>query len=253
MGVRLSVKPSSPQAGAEVLIELRPFWPLQRKNGSCCRLVAADPRGYPFHVQAVSPSGTTFRVRVMRTRRFVWTGVFRFNRAGRWQIRVANFAPEYRGAQIFVGVRKTLPTPPPTGFASLGQPGCDPPSARNSVGRTFPALGEVFGTAVGGQLWALFFHGAWASADTAVLEGVIGKDVKIVFRITGAGRFRVEAVGPDGTARAPVSGPTHHPSSTWTRPGSEWGTQFVFHHPGCWRIHASHGTVAGDVWLLVRS
>jgi hypothetical protein len=228
-------------------VQLRTFTPFLRKDGSCCRLGPADPRGYPFRVQAVSPLGRTSRIRVFRARRGLWKGTVRFDRPGRWQVRVANYASVY----AYVRVRPAVATPPPGGFAFLGRPGCDPPSPRNSLGEAFPAIGEVFGTALGGRLWALFFHGTWASRDSAVIDGVVGKDVKIVFRMTGVGDFSVEAVGPDGTARAPVSGPTHHPSSTWTRPGSEWGTQFVFGQPGCWRIHATHGDVAGDVWLSV--
>jgi hypothetical protein len=253
MGVRLAVKPASPRAGAEALIELRPFWPLERKDGSCCRFVAADPRGYPFRLEAVSPTGRLFRLRVTRTRPFLWRGSFRFDRPGRWQLRVANYAPEYRGARLFVRVRRAVPAPQPAGFGALGQPGCGPPSPRNRAGQTFPARGEVLGTAAGGQLWALFFNGEWASSDSAVLQGVVGKEVKIVFRMTGSGTFDVAATAPDGTRVGPVWGPVFHPSSTWTRPGREWGTSFVFTQPGCWRIQGRDGGATGDVWLVVRS
>jgi hypothetical protein len=253
MGVRLAVKPASPRAGAEALVELRPLLPLQRKDGSCCRFVAADPRGYPFRLEAVSPTGRLFRVRVTRTRPFLWTGSFRFDRPGRWQLRVANYAPDYRAARVFVRVRSSVATPQPAGFGPLGAAGCEPPSARNRAGQRFPALGEVFGTGVGGQLWALFFGGDWASAESAVLAGVVGKEVKIVFRITGSGTFDIAATAPGGTRIAPAWGPVFHPSSTWRRPGREWGTSFVFTQTGCWRIHATHGGVSGDVWLLVES
>jgi hypothetical protein len=250
---RLAVEPARPQAGEEAQIRLRTYTPLVRKDGSCCRLVLSDPRGYPFRVEAVSPRGVVLRVGVSRARPGLWRGVFRFARAGLWQVRVANYAPQYRRARIFVGVRSALPTPPPTRFRPLGQPGCDPPSPRNPAGQTFPARGEVFGTAVGGKLWALFFNGEWSSSASAVLAGVVGKRVKIVFRMTGSGGFEIAAMGPDGTRVNPVWGPVFHPSSTWTRPGLEWGTSFVFSQPGCWRIQAKHGDVTGDVWLLVRS
>jgi hypothetical protein len=252
MGVRLAVKPASPRAGAEAVIELRPFWPLVRKDGSCCRSVAADPRGYPFRLEALSPTGRLSRVRVTRTRPSLWRGRFRFEAAGRWQLRVANYAPDYRRARVFVHVRSTVPTRPAV-FGPPGQPGCEPPSPRNSAGQRFPALGEVFGTAVGGQLWALFFRGEWASPDASVLAGVVGKEVKIVFRMTGFGTFDIAAVAPDGARIGPTWGPVFHPSSTWTRPGREWGTGFVFTKPGCWRIHATHDGVSGDVWLVVES
>src|SRR5918996_2898643 len=251
--VRLAVKPARPHAGEEAEIRLRTYTPFVRKDGSCCRLLPSDPRGYPFRVEAVSPGGVTVRVGVSRAGRGLWRGAFRFGRAGRWQVRVANYAPEYRGARLFARVRPAAPAPRPAGFGALGQAVCGPPSPRNQAGRTFPALGEVFGTAAGGQLWALFFNGEWASRDSAVLAGVVRKEVKIVFRMTGFGTFDVAAIGPDGASVGPAWGPVFHPSSSWTRPGREWGTTFVFTQPGCWRIRARHDGVSGDVWLLVES
>jgi hypothetical protein len=255
--VRLAVTPVSPEAGQRVDVRLRTYTPFVRAGGSCCRLIPADPRGYPFRVQAVSPQGRVIRVRLVRARAGLWRGAFRFSSAGRWQLRVANYGPSYRGApgspRLFVVVRRAAPAPPSAGFGVLGRPGCAPPSPRNRDAQRFPALGEVFGTAVGGQLWALFFRGEWASSDSAVLAGVVGEEVKIVFRITGFGKFAVAATGPDDASVGPVWGPVFHPSSSWTRPGREWGASFVFAQPGCWRIRATHGDVAGDVWVLVKS
>jgi hypothetical protein len=113
----------------------------------------------------------------------------------------------------------------------------------------------VFGTVTGGRLWALFFLPAgssWASPVQASLAGVLGKDVKIVFRF-GAASLQPVATGPDGTRIRPDWGPTAHGSSNWQRPGSEWGVGYTFSEPGCWQIHAGDGTVAGDLWLLVAS
>lgn len=251
--VRLAVKPARPHAGEAAEIRLRTYTPFRRSDGSCCRLVPSDPRGYPFRVEAVSPRGVAVRVRMSRARPGLWGGVFRFGRAGRWQLRVANYAPGYRGARLFVRVRPAMPASQPAGFGALGRPGCGPPSPRNAAGQTFPARGEVLGTAAGGQLWALFFNGEWASSDSAVLEGVVGKEVKIVFRMTGSGTFEIAATAPDGTRVGPVWGPVFHPSSTWTRPGREWGTSFVFTQAGCWRIQGRDGGATGDVWLVVRS
>ena len=251
--VRLAVKPAKPHAGEAAEIRLRTYTPFVRKDGSCCRLVPSDPRGYPFRVEAVSPRGVPVRIGMSRARPGFWRGVFRFARAGRWQVRVVNYAPAYRGARLFVRVGPAAPAPQPAGFGALGRPGCGPPSPRNSSGQTFPARGEVFGTAAGGQLWALFFNGEWASRDSAVLAGVVGEEVKIVFRMTGLGTFDIAATAPGGTRIGPAWGPVFHPSSTWTRPGREWGTSFVFTQTGCWRIHATHGGVSGDVWLLVES
>ena len=256
--VRLAVSPGSPEAGERVAIHLRAYTPFARATGSCCRLLPADPRGYPFRVQAVSPQGEVVRVKVARNRPGLWKGAFRFESAGRWQIRVANYGPSYRGApgarpRLFVVVLPAAPSAAPAGFGALGQDGCAPPSPRNRAGQSFPALGEVFGTAVEGQLWALFFNGEWASRDSSVLAGVVGEQVKIVFRMTGVGTFAIAATGPGEVTVGPAWGPVFHPSSSWTRPGREWGAGFVFTQPGCWRIRAKHGDVVGDVWVLVKS
>jgi hypothetical protein len=245
LDVRLAVKPASPRAGAEAVIELRTY---RRADG---RLKVADPVGFVFRVHAVSLGGRIARVPVIRVRRGLWRGVFRFDRARRWIVRVANFA---KLPGLPVEVRPAVTTQSPAGFGPLGLPGCGPPSPRNrAAGQTFPARGEALGTALGGQLWALFFNGEWASSDSAVLAGVVGKQVKIVFRMTGAGAFDIAAIGPDAARVEPVSGPTFHPSSTWTRPGLEWGTVWILPQPGCWQIHAKHGIVTGDVWVLVKS
>jgi hypothetical protein len=244
LDVRLAVKPGSPRAGTEAVIELRTY---RRADG---RMRVADPVSFVFRVHAVSPAGTIARVPVIRVRRGLWRGVFRFDRASRWVVRVANFA-KLRG--VPVRVRPAVTTQSPAGFGALGQPSCEPPSPRNEAGQTFPARGEVFGTATGGQLWALFFTGEWASSRSAVLAAVVGRNVKIVFRMTGFGTFDVGAIGPNALGVEPVSGPTFHTSSTWTRPGREWGTLWNFPQPGCWRIHAKHGIVTGDVWVLVKS
>src|SRR5919198_4095188 len=158
--VRLTVKPLSPLAGTRALIELRTYSPLIRADGSCCRLAPADPVGYPFRVEAVSPAGDMTRVRVRRARRSLWRGTFRFPTPGRWQVRVANYGPTYEHApgarpRIWVRVRQRQATTPPSSFGPLGSPGCSPPSPRNRAGDN-ASRAEVFGTAVGGSFWGLF-------------------------------------------------------------------------------------------------
>jgi len=137
---------------------------------------------------------------------------------------------------------------PPTGFTPLGAPGCAPAS---------PHFGtDVFGTAAGAQLWALFGfnpQGAALETTTATYDGVVGKQVKIVFRMTSGGPSVFYSVAPDGALVAPVWGPEPHLSSSWNRPGSEWGAGFVFDVPGCWQIHAASPPAMGDIWIDVRS
>jgi hypothetical protein len=79
-----------------------------------------------------------------------------------------------------------------------------------------------------------------------------GEELKIVWRVTGAGPLRVVFSGPDGKRRPLVFGPERHSgASTYRRPGDEWGTGFRFASTGCWHIHLARDTIAGDVWLDV--
>jgi hypothetical protein len=62
---------------------------------------------------------------------------------------------------------------------------------------------------------------------------MVGKQVKIVWRMTGSGILRLQADGPGGIKRKPLWGPDRHGSSSWKRPGAEWGSGFVFPRSGC--------------------
>jgi hypothetical protein len=84
-----------------------------------------------------------------------------------------------------------------------------------------------------GSLWALFF-------PTAEGPGVkAGREAKIVWKIDGSGTFTISATGPGGATTSPSWGPTPHGSSTWERPGDEWGTGWVFPAAGCWTVRAA--------------
>lgn len=226
---RLAVKPGRPYA-------LEPTEVIFRTG-----LPAAHPR-----VQAVSPRGHVLRVRMSRTHAATLRkGVLRFPIPGRWQLRATNDGAHPR---IWVQVRPARPTPPPPGYGPVGRRGCAPPSPAN----TGKGVHDVFGTArAGEQLWALPFvpeGGSWARPDAAVFDGLVGKEIKIVFaQTTYPNAFA--ALAPDGTQVQPVWGPTFHSGSNWGRPGYEWGAGFVFSQPGCWRIT----TRSADVWLLVLS
>ncbi len=123
---------------------------------------------------------------------------------------------------------------PLAGFGStrLGAAGCNPASPL-----MFP---EVRGTAKGAELWGLLFEPLSA-----------GKDIKIVWRMSGTGDLGVAATGPHGQVVQPAWGPEYHGSSNWDRPGMEWGTGFVFDEKGCWNLHLSRTDTSGDVWLLI--
>ncbi len=128
----------------------------------------------------------------------------------------------------------------PTPSARLGAPGCHPPSPSDTA--AIGGIPEVQGTATGGSLWALFFN--WPIHPR--------EDVKIVWRMTGVADFNLVVQGPHGMHIRPLFGPVWHGSSNWSRPGAEWGTGYNFPIPGCWDLHATRGTVSGDVWLLVQ-
>jgi len=93
-----------------------------------------------------------------------------------------------------------------------------------------------------GEAWALLFFG----------EAHANQELKIVWRITTTElAVTAEAQHEDGTIVAPIWGPEYHESSTWERPGEEWGTGFNFSKPGCWRITVTSGETKGDIILEV--
>lgn len=232
------VRPPSPIEGQQATVEVR--------NASA-RL---RPR-----VEAISPTGRKSRVVVRQVRRDLWRGTFRFNTPGRWNLRLGSRGTSGVQFRLIVRVRAPSPTPPPKEFGPLGRPGCEPASPRYQGATAFPAIGEVFGTTIRGELWALFSSlggGRWASSEAAVIEEAVGQELKIVFRFTGSLGALV-VTGPGGRKLLPIWGPRAHSGSDWARPGSEWGTGFIFPEPGCWRIRIGDGVAVGDVWLKVLS
>ena len=79
----------------------------------------------------------------------------------------------------------------------------------------------------------------------------VGRETKIAWRMTGSGRVRFAATGPNGQRVDPIDGPTPHTGSNWDRPGDEWGTFFQFPTRGCWTIHVTRGASKGTAGLLV--
>jgi hypothetical protein len=137
---------------------------------------------------------------------------------------------------------------PPRGFGPAGTAGCAPASPRFAF--------DAFGTATGTQFWGLFEfnpHGATLAGATVTYDGVVGKDVKIVFRMTSGIPSVFYAIAPDGAHVAPDWVPEPHLGSNWRRPGAEWGAGFTFATPGCWNIHAEAPHVHGDIFVDVRS
>ena len=81
----------------------------------------------------------------------------------------------------------------------------------------------------------------------------VNEEVKIVWRITGSGQLRLTAVAPGGGTHPLQWGPDEHLSSSYRRPGAEWGAGYLFTQPGCWDLHAIRGKATADVWLNIAS
>lgn len=120
----------------------------------------------------------------------------------------------------------------------LGASHCQPPSP---ISTTKFGMPEVQGTANGKtELWALLFE-----------DMVAKQELKIVWRMTGTGDMQIVANGPRGES-VKAKWITYHGSSSWARPGLEWGTGFILPEAGCWNFSARRGSDSGEVWLLVK-
>lgn len=134
--------------------------------------------------------------------------------------------------------------PSPSGssyLGSIGKPGCQPAAVFHGLGGQ-SGLPEAGFDSSKGSFWTLFFTPVPPPA---------GKDVKVVWRMTGAGDFVFRVRDADGHTIPLIWGPDGHGSSSWNRPGSEVGTGFNFPHAGCWDIHVSKPAADADLWLNV--
>jgi hypothetical protein len=149
-----------------------------------------------------------------------------------------------RSVFIFISILLTACTPTinrvgPSPTAT--QPACQPSKILKSS-NSFPEIQGTMKSA--GELWALLFF------DTAHAN----EELKFVWRITftGIGQgFHAEARNEKGMTILPVWGPDFHESSTWKRPGEEWGTGFNFPTSGCWTITVTSGVTKGEIYLDV--
>lgn len=129
-------------------------------------------------------------------------------------------------------------------LAEPGGPGCDPPSPYGPWSQA-GGLTEMVGTGHGDAvMWALWW-------DRPPLR--VRTEIKLVLRLTGAGPFDVVAVHEDGTELEPNWGPNDHgpSSSSYGRPGNEWGMAFFYTKTGCWNLRVTRGAVTVDAWVEV--
>jgi hypothetical protein len=147
------------------------------------------------------------------------------------------------GFAYLLNGRASRPAPPvPADELAFGAPtvaDCAAPSPADLIDTGLP---ELHGKASHAELWALVFRR---------LPLVAGQEIKIVWRMTGGGTFRIGARNIDGAFALLTFGPEQHGGSSWRRPGQEWGTGFIFPKRGCWRIHAQREEAVGDVYVLV--
>lgn len=103
---------------------------------------------------------------------------------------------------------------------------------------------EVRGVSTNSSIYGLLFL-------THVQPIRSGDEVKIVWRMTGDGDLTATATSPTGRRGEMTFGPEPHSGSSYSRPGDEWGTGFLFDEPGCWHIRLERNLGSGDVWLDV--
>jgi hypothetical protein len=126
-------------------------------------------------------------------------------------------------------------------LGSLGTAGCQPAAAFHVVGSN-GGLPEAGMDTTRGSIWALAF---------SRMPPPAGQEIKVVWRMTGAGAFAFRVSDATGQVISLVWGPEDHGSSTWKHPGDEVGTGFKFPHSGCWQIHVTRPNVDADLWLGV--
>jgi hypothetical protein len=126
-------------------------------------------------------------------------------------------------------------------LGSLGRAGCAPAAPLHGWGSPGGPR-EVGLDSPRGSLWALFFNAVPPPA---------GKEIKVVWRMTGSGDFTFRVSDAAGMVVPLAWGPEGHTGSNWDHPGDEVGTGFNFPHAGCWDIHVARSDTHGDLWLQV--
>ena len=200
----------------------------------------------PLVVEAVGPTGAVKAFRLRRVGPGIWSASgFQPARAGRWTLRLrAGGRIRLRKVIKVLPAPTRRPVPPAATFVPLGGAACAPPSPANATSR------EARGTSSTLELWALILEGTFAEPRAAVLSNATGRNIKIVWRMTGSGDPTFTLIGPDGSQAGVPRGSPH--ASNWQRPGDEWGSIFFFSQPGCWRIHVERGEASADLWVALR-
>jgi hypothetical protein len=140
---------------------------------------------------------------------------------------------------------KSVPPPSPadSGYlGSIGTAGCKPAASFHALGGGSGGFPEAGMDTSRGSIWALFFD---------IVPPPANHEIKVVWRMTGAGDFTFRVSDAAGETVPLVWGPDGHGSSTWNHPGDEVGTGLNFPHSGCWQIHVAKPDADADLWLEV--
>ena len=89
----------------------------------------------------------------------------------------------------------------------------------------------------------------WALLETPGGELHAGTPAHILWKMTnGRGDIRLTAIHESGVRTGPSYGPiSREYRSKWEHEGQEWGSEFDFPLPGCWRIVVSRRLIPEDV------
>lgn len=123
----------------------------------------------------------------------------------------------------------------------LGKAGCKPASPAAGPDQNF----EIIGTPIAED----------ASASGLFFEGEKAGERKFVVRVTGQGDLATEFTSPAGEPAELAWGPEPHTgsSSSYDRPGDEWGMGLNLDEPGCWELALSRdGEPTATFWFDVQ-
>jgi hypothetical protein len=93
--VGLSTRPARPHVGEMVGLSLRTFAPVSDPTQPCGFRRTPLRVHYPFRVDAEAPDANHYAIRVVQREDNLYVGRLRVCVAGRWTIRVTNYAPSY--------------------------------------------------------------------------------------------------------------------------------------------------------------
>jgi hypothetical protein len=65
--------------------------------------------------------------------------------------------------------------------------------------------------------------------------------------------LKLAAYDAGGRRRRLAWGPEEHGGSNYRRPGGEWGSDYRFPHPGCYRLTARRTVGSVEAWPRVRA